>query len=184
MTCPDPSLARKPVSKRVRFEVFKRDDFTCQYCGAHPPAVVLEVDHIIAVANGGTNDEENLITACFDCNRGKSAIPLSMIPTSLADRAVEIAERESQLAGYNAVLAAQRERIDDQIWEIFEYWTGERETTHERYEAVKRFLKLLPIGEILDAVDATKAGAPLNPKRQFLYFCKVCWNKVNPQNAR
>ena len=63
---------RKNLSKSVRFEVFKRDSFTCQYCGKSAPDVVLEVDHIIPVSKGGDNDISNLITACFDCNRGKS----------------------------------------------------------------------------------------------------------------
>ena len=62
---------RKNLSKSVRFEVFKRDSFTCQYCGKSAPDVVLEVDHIIPVSKGGDNDISNLITACFDCNRGK-----------------------------------------------------------------------------------------------------------------
>jgi hypothetical protein len=62
---------RQTLSKKLRFEVFKRDDFTCQYCGAQPPAVVLEVDHIHPVVEGGSNNQENLITACDHCNRGK-----------------------------------------------------------------------------------------------------------------
>ena len=65
-------MARKNITKKVRFEVFKRDSFKCQYCGKSAPDVVLEVDHIIPVAKGGDNDISNLITACFDCNRGKS----------------------------------------------------------------------------------------------------------------
>ena len=63
---------RKNLSKSVRFEVFKRDSFTCQYCGKSAPDVVLEVDHIIPVSKGGDNDISNLITSCFECNRGKS----------------------------------------------------------------------------------------------------------------
>ena len=62
---------RKAISKKTRFEVFKRDSFTCQYCGRMSPDVVLEVDHIKPVAEGGKNDILNLITSCFDCNRGK-----------------------------------------------------------------------------------------------------------------
>jgi hypothetical protein len=62
-----------PVSKRVRFEIFKRDGFTCQYCNRKPPDVTLEVDHIDPRALGGSNEEINLITACWDCNRGKAA---------------------------------------------------------------------------------------------------------------
>jgi len=63
---------RKSLSKKIRFEVFKRDKFTCQYCGKTAPNVVLEVDHIEPVSKGGTNDLLNLIVSCFDCNRGKT----------------------------------------------------------------------------------------------------------------
>lgn len=63
---------RKPISKKIRFEVFKRDNFTCCYCGKSAPKVILEIDHIKSVKNGGDNSLLNLITSCYDCNRGKS----------------------------------------------------------------------------------------------------------------
>jgi hypothetical protein len=63
---------RKSLSQRQRFETFKRDSFTCQYCGSKAPDVVLNVDHIIPVAKGGSNKATNLITSCFQCNSGKS----------------------------------------------------------------------------------------------------------------
>lgn len=63
---------RKAVSKTMRFEVFKRDSFTCQYCGSKAPDVILQVDHITPVAAGGTNDVLNLVTSCQPCNSGKS----------------------------------------------------------------------------------------------------------------
>ena len=59
------------LSKKIRFEVFKRDRFTCQYCGAKAPETVLNVDHIEPVAKGGGDEILNLITSCFDCNNGK-----------------------------------------------------------------------------------------------------------------
>lgn len=62
---------RKSISKKLRFEIFKRDSFKCQYCGNSAPNVVLEIDHIDPVSKGGKNDILNLITSCFDCNRGK-----------------------------------------------------------------------------------------------------------------
>lgn len=68
---------RKGLSKKIRFEVFKRDKFTCQYCGRKSPDVILQVDHIIPVANGGKNDMLNLVTSCVDCNLGKGANELS-----------------------------------------------------------------------------------------------------------
>lgn len=68
---------RKEVPKRIRFEVLKRDKFTCQYCGRQAPDVILNVDHIKPISKGGTNEITNLITSCFDCNSGKSDIELS-----------------------------------------------------------------------------------------------------------
>lgn len=70
-------MARTQIKKSVRFEVFKRDSFTCQYCGHKAPDVVLEVDHITPVAGGGDNDILNLVTSCRSCNSGKSDRMLS-----------------------------------------------------------------------------------------------------------
>lgn len=68
---------RKAISKRTRFEVLKRDSFTCQYCGKMPPDTTLHIDHIKPVSKGGTNGMLNLVTSCVDCNLGKSNIELS-----------------------------------------------------------------------------------------------------------
>lgn len=62
---------RKTITKKLRFEIFKRDSFTCQYCGQSAPDVILNVDHINPVSKGGENDILNLITSCFSCNSGK-----------------------------------------------------------------------------------------------------------------
>lgn len=70
-------MTRKALSKKTRFEVFKRDKFTCQYCGKAAPDVVLHVDHIKPVSKDGDNEITNLITACVDCNSGKGARELS-----------------------------------------------------------------------------------------------------------
>jgi len=70
-------MARQPIKNSVRFEVFKRDSFTCQYCGRKAPDVILQVDHITPVASGGENDILNLATSCLECNSGKSDKKLS-----------------------------------------------------------------------------------------------------------
>lgn len=69
-------MKRKAITPKVRFEVFKRDKFKCQYCGRASPDVLLRVDHIEPVAKGGTNEITNLITSCHDCNSGKGATRL------------------------------------------------------------------------------------------------------------
>lgn len=87
--------SRKSLSKKTRFEVFKRDSFKCQYCGRCAPDVILEVDHIIPVSEGGKNDLLNLITSCRDCNRGKGKRRLS--------NTSEIEKQKKQLDDLNQI---------------------------------------------------------------------------------
>lgn len=54
---------------RIRKRVFERDNFTCKYCGQ--VGGKLEVDHMLPISRGGTNDLSNLVTACQHCNRQK-----------------------------------------------------------------------------------------------------------------
>ena len=68
---------RKAISKKMRFEVLKRDKFTCQYCGKQSPDVILHIDHIKPVSKGGKNTMLNLVTSCVDCNLGKGDRELS-----------------------------------------------------------------------------------------------------------
>lgn len=92
-------MARRAIRKSVRFEVFKRDSFTCQYCGQKSPDVVLEIDHITPVVDGGDNDILNLVTACKACNAGKSDRPLSESAATERRRSQleELEQRRQQL---------------------------------------------------------------------------------------
>ena len=70
---------RRPrgLSLRLRFQVLKRDNFSCRACGASPalnPGLVLHVDHVIAWSQGGDTVNENLQTLCESCNLGKSNV--------------------------------------------------------------------------------------------------------------
>jgi hypothetical protein len=66
-------MARRiAIPKWLRFYILWRDNFRCQYCGRGAPDVVLHVDHKISVYDGGTNDPDNLFTACVECNAGKA----------------------------------------------------------------------------------------------------------------
>jgi len=96
---PDSKPARGHLSKKLRFEIFKRDSFACQYCGRKAPDVVLHCDHIRSVAIGGATDILNLITACFDCNSGKGKRDLSdqTVMAKQVDQLAELQERREQL---------------------------------------------------------------------------------------
>lgn len=71
-------VTRVPLPDKLRFEILKRDKFTCVYCGrsAQKDGIIVHVDHVDPVALGGENDPSNLVTACEDCNLGKGAEPL------------------------------------------------------------------------------------------------------------
>lgn len=92
-------MKRKSIGQKLRFEVFKRDSFTCQYCGSSAPSVILHIDHIHPVSKGGKNTLMNLITSCQGCNSGKSdrvILDDSAISKAKA-QADAISERKNQL---------------------------------------------------------------------------------------
>lgn len=172
---------RKGMSKKLRFDVFKRDSFTCQYCGSHPPKVVLHVDHINPVANRGTNNIDNLITSCDCCNLGKGARLLSDIPQSLKDKAIYMAEREEQIKGYNDVLMQRMNRINDESWDVAAALDGKEfieSYNKESLQSICRFLEKLPFAEVLMAAKTANAKFSYGGTRQFKYFCGICWGKV------
>lgn len=127
------SSSTRSLSVRTRFEVFKRDDFTCRYCGRKSPEVVLQVDHITPRAAGGSDDVMNLATSCWECNSGKSDVPLDRVITGEdpESRSIELLERERQVREYNRVLADERERREDETWRLVGYWNDELGITGE-----------------------------------------------------
>ncbi|TDE03447.1 HNH endonuclease [Jiangella asiatica] len=86
------------LSRRLRFEILRRDNHQCRYCGGAAPDVKLTVDHVVPTALGGSDEPTNLVTACKDCNSGKASTSLDapLVADIKADalrwaRAVEIA---------------------------------------------------------------------------------------------
>ncbi|SDA57389.1 HNH endonuclease [Methanobrevibacter millerae] len=67
----DTRFGRQPIPRKLRHEVFMRDGYRCRECGASKEETSLEIDHIVPVARGGTNDIDNLQTLCRECNRMK-----------------------------------------------------------------------------------------------------------------
>lgn len=170
------------MNKKIRFEVFKRDGFQCAYCGKTPPEVMLEVDHVEPVSLGGTDDINNLITACFDCNRGKTNIPLDKIPNQLSENLEVIKERETQVLEYKNYVAQIEKRIQKEIREvekIFQYYFKNNEFTLAFKETtIKNFLKKLSLQTLKDAMHKACNKVYHHPNYALKYFCGICWNKI------
>lgn len=171
-------MKRQSISKKTRFEIFKRDGFTCQYCGATPPQAVLHIDHINPVSKGGDNAEHNLISACQSCNLGKGARLLNVAPQSLSKKAQEIEEREEQIRGYQAIVQGRKDRLDSEVWKIVKIFDGSETASNQNYQSILRFIEKLGYFEVEEAMELARMKHNYIPNR-FKYFCGICWNKIN-----
>jgi len=171
---------RIQVSKRTRFEIFKRDEFTCQYCGSKPPAVVLEVDHINPVSSGGGNEEHNLITSCFDCNRGKSNVPLEIVPIDIEERKKQLEERREQVNAYEQMLHDEMLHLMgcvDLVVGVYEEAYPGMTLTDSAKRSIKMFLGKLPEIIVTECMQLA-CDRGVKDSACFRYFCGICWNKI------
>jgi len=148
---------RKSISKRLRFEVFKRDSFTCQYCGQAAPDVVLHIDHIAPVAGGGDNDILNLITSCESCNLGKGAKTLddNSVIQKQRIQLQKLNQRREQLEmmlAWREGLAELDQSKVDAFNSAFSKATGCFLSEHGKGK-VRQWLKQNTIEVLLDALD-------------------------------
>lgn len=180
-------MARKSISNKIRFEVFKRDSFTCQYCGKKAPDVVLNVDHIKPVAKGGTNDMFNLITSCFECNNGKRDIPLN--------RQEELDKQRESLE----MLEEWRKQIDmlykwkTELSSLKDYALQKvLDFLHEQYgiglsehgeKNLKKWIKEFGIDEVLEVIPISFEQYE-EEEKAFNYIPRICYvrqeQKANP----
>jgi hypothetical protein len=174
---------RKPISKRLRFNVFKRDSFTCQYCGRVPPAVVLEVDHILPVASGGKSAIDNLLTACFDCNRGKGATPLSSIPQTVSEKAALVSEKLEQVKAFERLVKAKRrheEKIVDEVEDAFRIHFDGYSFGPKFRQSILTFLQHIPSHQLVDYMHM--ACSRIGRRDDSIkYFCGICWKTIREQ---
>lgn len=185
------------LSVSIRFEVLKRDRFTCAYCGKHPPEVLLEVDHIVPRAAGGSDQLANLTTSCTECNRGKGSRLLEegTAPAVNREAVAEMQERIVQAKAYMELLGGLESLADEQVWRVTEAWAKafkadrvEKDdgTIEYRIESgawpddrsVRRFIKKLGLAAVLDAVDIAAARVWYAPDQAVRYFYGVCHSSI------
>ena len=147
---------RPPIPKRLRFDVFKRDSFTCKYCGAKAPDVLLHCDHIIPVVQGGPTDMLNLTTSCSACNFGKGAVPLSDTASieQQRDGLDELEERRQQIV----LMLEWRDTLKDLDEETIDLvaermCTGNWRPNENGRADIARWLKRATVAEVLQAWD-------------------------------
>lgn len=164
------------ISRRLRFEILKRDRYACRYCGAKAPDVVLHVDHVIPITLGGGDEPSNLVTSCADCNAGKG-------PTAPTDDIVEDVDAAAALfakAAERAALKRKQElgQLDGSVGRFLLVWEqyGNHWLPGDWAESIERFLSLGLDDEDLERL----ALSTLSKTRSnyFRYFCGCCWREI------
>lgn len=148
---------RKSLTKKTRFEVFKRDKFTCQYCGKKAPDIVLQVDHIEPVSKGGTNEILNLITSCADCNSGKSNRKLSdnSVFEKQRQQLEDLQEREEQikmLFEWKKSLMGLEDQIGQQLNDVWLSVVPGYSLTHECINELCQLTRRFSVNQVVDAI--------------------------------
>jgi hypothetical protein len=170
------------VTKRLRYEILRRDNHTCRYCGATAPDVPLTVDHVTPKALGGSDDPSNLVTACKPCNDGKSSVPADApLVADVQQKAVQWA------AAMRAAIeqrAAQREPMQEYVSTFMEVWDSycfgsfrDPILPDGAIASVEKFYEVgLPIADLTRALDKAMSRSHIGRYDKFKYMCGVAWS--------
>lgn len=167
------------VSRSLRFQILRRDNHACKYCGRTAPEVKLTVDHVVPETLGGSDQPSNLVTACSDCNGGKSATPPDAATVAQVS---EDAERwaaaqqlvAEQMLGQRSKHAALAEKFD-QAWQL----RGDLPRPSTWRRSVDTFIAAgLPIEILIDCVNAATATQKVGKGDAFRYMCGIAWSRV------
>jgi hypothetical protein len=173
-----------PVSKRLRFEVLKRDGHTCRYCGAKAPDVPLTVDHVTPVALGGRDEPSNLVTACRGCNSGKSSVsPDASIVADIDMRAAlwakasEIAQQRRQ---EDKVMLDYDLHYFDMKWSEWGYGEGDDRRHIDRSpdweDTVAEWVRRgLSVEELATYIPKVMRRSQVVNSEKWTYFCGIGW---------
>lgn len=177
------------VTKRVRYEVLRRDNHQCQYCGGAAPDVVLTVDHVIPVALGGSDDPSNLVAACKDCNAGKtSTAPDSPLVADVDAKAVQWAAAIQLAAEERRIGYEKRAEVESWFLKIWKSWTygGDKKTVYIPSDFGSSIHQFLAAG--LEPSDLEElVGVAMRcktSKDEWKYFCGCCWKRVRQAQER
>ena len=173
------------VSKRTRFEVLRRDNHVCRYCGAKAPDVTLTVDHVVPVALGGTDHPDNLVAACEDCNRGKASVhPDAPLVDDVKQDAIRWARAMVIVAKQRTRARKKRDAYVDAFrvaWDVWSYGPDRKPLPlpADWRESLGRFYDLgVPVAEIEHYVSVAGGNNRVNYDSTFRYFAGCVWRAL------
>lgn len=181
-------VKRAALSKRLRYEILRRDGHTCRYCGASAPEAKLAIDHVVPVSLGGSDDPTNLVTACGDCNGGKGATSaVESVAADVADLALEMAVALQ--------VVSDRRRLDQKAKnatfdDFYDRWIGlygyanYTNLPNNWEESLQQFMKRgLDAEDLLRLSLAPSRAISVSRGVAFRYFCGCCWNEIRTRET-
>lgn len=162
------------VTKRIRFEVLRRDQHRCRYCGADD--VKLTVDHVLPVALGGGDDPSNLVAACAPCNAGKSSTsPSADLVSDVRADALRHAELTKQAYAVLVETMGARDDYIDEFDAVYGYGMPD-----DWRNTIGRWFEMgVPVELVVDAARIANAKTQsFSGTQRFTYFCGIVWNQV------
>lgn len=137
------------VSKRLRYEILRRDNHACRYCGATAPGTKLAVDHVIPQSLGGSDKPENLVASCADCNAGKTssmpnAMPVADVEQETFRQAAELKQADGESRAEDVRAAFHAHLIA--VWQWAWNKRSHTEPSNEQERAAAETLAVLADG--------------------------------------
>lgn len=175
------------VSKRLRFEILRRDQYTCRYCGAKAPDVPLRVDHVIPESLGGTDESDNLVTACEPCNTGKTSIaPDSPIVADVAADALRWARAMALASAERVIEHARMQKLYTAFDDEWTNWTNGYGDTCPRparwKDTIDQLLRAgLTMDDLIELIDVAMSSRADDTWR---YWCGCCWKRLRKLQER
>lgn len=184
------------VSKRLRYEVLRRDNHTCRYCGSSAPEVKLTIDHVMPVALGGADEPTNLVTACANCNAGKSSSsPDAAHVENVSEDAIRWAKAMERAAEIQELVAREDRMFTQTFFDLMTDMVvrdrGLKPPTLEAHGgthgADRSLLTFraqgLDMGVLLEAIGNAMSNSQLSRDDVWRYFCGICWRRIDQMHG-
>lgn len=170
------------VSKRLRYEILRRDNHTCRYCGATAPDVKLTIDHVVPTALGGSDEPSNLATACADCNNSKSATPPdAAIVADVDQKAIAWAKARQVVADRMRVSLDEKFRMEEHFEECWEtlrpnQWRSS-DLPEDFGDSLEQFVRNgIPYEVVTELARVALRNTAVSNK--WKYFCGCVWTRL------
>lgn len=181
------------VTKRLRYEILRRDNHACRYCGARAPEAELVVDHVVARALGGGDEPSNLVASCKACNSGKSSVPADA--TIVEDVTADALRWAQAIRGAADALAADDHLVElmiDQVGVLWDNWTyesgGERRTVpkaHDWRNTVEKWVMggVTHLDTYSRLIRRTMSAPNTRQEDRWKFFCGSVWGRMREQQS-